>query len=355
MSVKKAVIKKTRTRVNNPKEEVKEVSLNNNGSKYCPICGLYKDLDNFSKSLSNIHKDGKIHICNDCLSNLLESYLKIYNDLSDAIIILCSVTNAIVIKEVLESTLLSYPKTKVKKSQAFFTYLSNLQKYVNDNNLFSSTYFSFECSNFGGNPFTNCLMETNLTKVVKDDLYDYKKDSETVVEDIELTPTQIEKLEKIWGKKEDVNDLIWLEERKKSWYDNSEIPTDHISKSSVISLCQLELREFQAYNNGKDPKEILKMKQGIIDKAQFSPKKQAKNNTQNFMDLGSLIKKRETIKPIINKDPDFEDIDKISNISKALAGALCRTANIESPLVKEFEEIMKDYSFEFASTGDLDD
>ena len=74
-------------------------------------------------------------------------------------------------------------------------------------------------------------------------------------EDIELSPQHKKKLMKKWGNKEDT-DLIWLDKREKSYYETHDIPNDHINKSAVITLCNLELQEFKTLCEGEDVKKI---------------------------------------------------------------------------------------------------
>ena len=261
-----------------------------------------------------------------------------------------------VVKESFEEALKDFSKPKARKSDMFNEYLKLLDKYIVENATWTNSDISFECSNFSAKPYKNCCMDDRLAKISDNDLVSIsERNEEEDEEDIEIIPQQRNRLVKKWGDKED-KDLIWLDQREKSYYETHDVPSDHINRSGVITLCQLELQEFEALCDGEDVKKILDSKSRVLSQMSFSPKKKAKeDSTSNALDLGTLIKKREEFAPIINKDPELDDVDKIMNISKALAGALCRTAKIESPMVEEFDKIMKDFTYEFSSNGEDND
>lgn len=375
MAKTKTVLKKSKPAVREAKEKEEKkklidkaivdgvidksvADLMSNSMKQCCHCGEILTLDNFSKSRSHIYKDGKLHICNKCIGDLIIKNIEIYDSLYDTLMIICSITNTIVIKEPFEDAIKEHSRVRAKKQDMYNYYLTLLEKYIVDNSTWTKTALCFENSNFSAKPFQNCCMEKDeLTKISDSDTLaiTIKDEDDEDDEDIELSPQHKKKLMKKWGNKEDT-DLIWLDKREKSYYETHDIPNDHINKSAVITLCNLELQEFKTLCEGEDVKKILDSKSRVLAQTTFSPKKKAKEDAANMaLDLGSLIKKREEFAPIVNNDPEFDDIDKIKNISKALAGALCRTAKIESPLVGEFENIMKDCTFEFSANGDGDE
>lgn len=325
----------------------------NKDNKYCIICEEYVDFNNFEKTRSKLFKDGRIHICNDCIGKLSLEYYDIYKDIKDVLMILCSITNTLVIKECLDEAIKTVNVHKSRRKDMFSIYSDLLDKYISDNGTWYKSSLSFEGSNFSGKPFNKCCIDESLTRI-----YEYESvdnlDEEYEDEDIELTPQLRKRLVKKWGDKDD-EDLIWLDEREKSYYMTHNIPNDHINKSAVITLCNLELQEFKTLCEGGDVKKILESKSRVLSTTSFSPKKKAKEgNATNSLSLSHLIKIREDYSPIINSDPDLDDIDKLSTIGKSLAGALCRTAKIDSPLIEEFDKAMKDYTFEF-SAGDNDE
>lgn len=329
----------------------------NQGGKQCSVCGNILPIDEFQKSRSQIFFDKKVPICNGCISVLIEKYYEIYKDVKDALYIVCSITNTIIIKECVDDTLKDIGTSKTKRKDIFNIYISYLDKYIIDNSTWNKTYMGFESSNFSNKPFKKTCVDDTLTKLSEDNMLDNfeEEQDENLDDDIELSPIHRKRLVKKWGDKDDV-DLIWLDEREKSYYNTHDIPNDHINKSGVITLCNLELQEFKTLCDGGDVKKILDSKSRVLSTVTFSPKKKAKEeDSNNALDLGSLIKKREEYSPIINDDPLLDDVDNIRNISKALAGALCRTANIDSPLVGEFEKVMKEYTFEFSSDVDIED
>ena len=89
---------------------------------------------------------------------------------------------------------------------------------------------------------------------------------------------------------------------------------------------------------------------------ELTPKQQAKNSTgTGFASLGDFIKEVERTKPIINRDPRFEDVDGINKIKVAMAGALARTLGRDNQYSKAFEKIYKEYSSDILSTSSYDD
>ncbi len=371
---KKAVIKKTKPAIRHAnEEEIKKQILNKaivegvidkgvsdmmeKKMKYCSSCGEILPIDDFHKTRSHLYKDGRLHICSKCIYELINKYLETYHSVRDVLMIICSATNTIVIKEPFDETLVDYAKSKSKKIDVYSHYIYLLEKYIIDDFTWTKTNLGFECSNFSTKPFKGCCMDADLSKISDGDtmMMLEKDEEEDMFEDVELTPQEKRRLVRKWGEKDD-KDLAWLDLREKSYYETHDIPNDHINKSAVITLCNLELQEFKTLCEGEDVQKILASKSRVLAQTDFSPKKKAKEDTSsNALDLGSLIKKREEFAPIINEDPDLDDIDKIRNISIALAGALCRTAKIESPLVEEFEKIMKDSTFEFSQSVDDND
>ena len=89
---------------------------------------------------------------------------------------------------------------------------------------------------------------------------------------------------------------------------------------------------------------------------ELTPKQQAKNSTgTGFSSLGDFIKEVERTKPIINRDPRFEDVDGINKIKVAMAGALARTLGKENQYSRAFEKIYKQYSSDILSTSSYDE
>ena len=93
--------------------------LMSNKMKYCSHCGEILDTDNFYKSRSHIYKDGKLHICKKCIGELINKYYETYNNLRDVLMIICSITNTMVVKESFEETLKDFSKPKARKSDMF--------------------------------------------------------------------------------------------------------------------------------------------------------------------------------------------------------------------------------------------
>lgn len=334
-------------------KNIKEESIVN--KKHCCHCGSYKDISDFTKSRSPIYKDKRIHICKQCIGEMISNYLDEYKNMLDSLMIILSITNTFVFKEALNETLEYYKLHKSKKKELYEYYVERLDIYNKEYSLWNKTYLTFECSNFYSKPFVKCRLDDTLDPIdIAQENVSELDDNDEQEDEVELTELQISKMKKKWGDK-DIEDLIWLDEREKSYYEKHDVPNDHIHKSGIITLCHLELQEFQAFRDGKEVKQIITNKEKVLKNLVLNPKKKSSDGGVKGIDLGTLIKKREQYKPIVNKDPYFDDIDNISSIAKALSGALCRTANIETPLITEFEKIMKPYTFDFTNIGDYDD
>lgn len=77
----------------------------------------------------------------------------------------------------------------------------------------------------------------------------------------------------------------------------------------------------------------------------FTPKKQnSQASHSQFSSMGDFIRYAEKNRPIINKDPEFEDVDGIQKIWRSIAGAISRTIGKNTEYVRDLEENYKEYT-----------
>ena len=170
-----------------------------NKMKHCCYCDEILDINNFYKTRSKIYKDGRLHLCKKCIGDLINKYLETYDNLHDVLMIICSITNTLIVKELFNDTLKEFSKSRAKKMDMYGSYLELLEKYIVDNATWTKTNITFECSPFTSNPFKNCVMDEDLEKIADSDIVININENEEDDNEIELTQQQRKKLVKKWG------------------------------------------------------------------------------------------------------------------------------------------------------------
>lgn len=113
----------------------------------------------------------------------------------------------------------------------------------------------------------------------------------------------------------------------------------------VRQLCFEELSINKARENGENVKDKIKSFRELMKDGDFTPKKQnSQASHSQFSSMGDFIRYAEKNRPIINKDPEFEDVDGIQKIWRSIAGAISRTIGKNTEYVRDLEENYKEYT-----------
>ena len=319
--------------------------------KKCGRCKKYKHARNeFFHSKSDTD-DGFMHLCKDCANELLKEYYRKYKDIRESMILLSQKLDIYVDVPLLDRFVNRFDseegKEEFRYNKFFGNYLSELYLMISSGEI-PEDKCMFANSAFGGIPF-KCVEEPMDVQPIYNDKI---VNEDTTPQDKE-EQTRIQKLSKKWGI-DDKKDLNFLENRFKELeeeYDLSGLNTQMLVKQ----LCFEELKLLQIRKGGGDSKKSLDSMRALMADLNLTPKKAKTFNSSSFDSLGSAIKVFEKHKPIINKDPTFEDVDKIERFRDSMVGALQRTLQQDSEYVKKFEENYKDYSVDITAGIDGDD
>lgn len=336
-------------------EEI-ESSESDNKKKTCLCCGKTMRKNNFFSTKSKYYKDGYTAFCKDCCNNIFYDHYNVTGNIKEALIVTCCKLDLLVFPSLIEWA------EKSKNSEDVSAMLKNktfLGLFIKKTNLKSimiqsiKTDLCFENSNFCGIPFKEVPKMEEDGRVYSEDeeiAYATEPEDETTI----ITRKQLKEFRDKFGNYND-DDLRWLGKKYLEWDEHYDI--SELNKQKLI--IQLVCDEFSIVKKREQGEDVSKQWKTFMDtmkQLELTPKQQAKNSTgTGFASLGDFIKEVERTKPIINRDPRFEDVDGINKIKVAMAGALARTLGKENQYSRAFEKIYKQYSSDILSTSSYDE
>lgn len=321
--------------------------------KRCNKCGKYKRPDEYYLSYSEV-SDGIIPVCKDCAKRIFSDYFKKYRDIKECLILISQKLDVIVYEPVL-TKFIQYASTEDGKKEILKgTFLGNylLEVWMSCNNTgIPEDKRGFSDSNFSGVPF-KCV-----NKIVMPPIYDDKfseNDEENEDGDSPQSVSRIKKLKLKWGNLPP-EDLIELDKTYNEWYEKCDI--DGLSREKlVMQLCYEELDINRTRASGGVVKDKIKSFRELMKDSDLTPRKQTVSSSDSqFSSLGDFIRHAELYKPIINKNPVFEDVDGIKKLWRSITGAIFRTLGKDNEYVREFEKNYERYTSNIMKTTDVDD
>lgn len=314
-------------------------------TRLCPKCMKYKRIDSTSDFFyRRVNKDlGEyVPICKDCCEKLFIELAEKYGP-REALIVMCQKLDIMVLNYAVEKHTKKYETPEGKEDLAHGVFFGCFYKDIicqhNVNKREADGDFCH--TNLNGIPFKQ-IADKKSGDGIYNDILEEALDDEEDAGKYPSTP----KLKKKWGNFK-VADLHWLEDKYLEWYDKCEI--DGLSRDKLVKqLCYEELSIVRSRESGAANKEIqpsVSSFQKLMKDADLTPKKQsAASSDSQFTSLGEFIRAAERTGPIINKNPDFEDVDHIQKLWRSIAGAISRTLCKDSEYVKDFEENYKEHS-----------
>lgn len=306
---------------------------------YCTHCGKYKEKSSFFNLSNEVHKKG-IPICRECANKMFKYYADMYKDARETIIIFSSYLNIIVVSSLLDKFAggLQQDRSNVMCDIPGF-----VEAYIDevisecDKLKIPKNQRNFHDTNFSGIPFK--VVEPSFSEPIYNDKFVAQEEE---AEEAVLSKKMM-KLKEKWGDYLE-EDLLWLEGTYKDWYDKCDI--SGISRDKLVrQLCFEELSINKARENGENVKDKIKSFRELMKDGDFTPKKQnSQASHSQFSSMGDFIRYAEKNRPIINKDPDFEDVDGIQKIWRSIAGAISRTIGKNTEYVKDLEDNYKEYT-----------
>ena len=308
--------------------------------KRCDRCLKYKDIASAYYENTTHNGDGHVHICIDCANKMLKEYYLLHGDIRESIILLSQKLDLYVETTILDRYVEYFDTPQGKETfnagTYFEKYLFEIRTYIQNHNM-QSEEIGFANTLLGGIPFKGInKFSANIT--VYDDTLVAMDEQE---DDTEETKGY-KKLIKKWGI-EDRKDLRFLENRYQELddeYDLSGLSTQMLVKQ----LCFEELRLTQIRKEGGDSKKNIDSMRALMADLALTPKKVKRGESSAFASFSSAIKAFETEQPIIGINPAFKDVDKITNITDSMIGALSRTLNLDNTYVRKFKENYDEYT-----------
>lgn len=337
------------TVIQNDEEELEDAS---DGKKTCLCCGRTMRKNEFFTTKSKYLKDGFAPFCKKCCNDIFYENYNVTGNIKEALIIICCKIDLLVFPSLLEWA------ERSKNSEEVSIMLKNrkfLGAFIKKTNLKSvmiqgiKTDMCFENSNFCGIPFKATPKMEEDGRVYSEDeeiAYAAEPEDETTI----ITRRQLKEFRDKFGNYND-DDLRWLGKKYMEWDEHYDI--SELNKQKLI--IQLVCDEFSIVKKREQGEDVSKQWKTFMDtmkQLELTPKQQAKNSTgTGFASLGDFIKEVERTKPIVNRDPRFEDVDGINKIKIAMAGALARTLGRDNQYSKAFEKIYKQYSSDILTTS----
>lgn len=308
----------------------------------CSCCGKYFQIEEFNYKDGNVNRGGSYY-CSSCAQKFLQDFVKKYKDIREALIVLSQKMDYIVLEQTLTGAVDLYDtvngQTALKNGTFAGWYFGTVRSDCNTMGI-PEDCRDFSHSKLSGVPF-KCIKEKYGIEDIYDDQF-VENGDEDDDDELMINKASLKALKHKWGNYPPEK-LKWLAQKEMEWYNNYDIS----GKSREMLVQQLCFEEWEIYNGrnqGEDVSEHIKVFQSLLKTSELTPKLTAGTSTQEFQTLGDFIKHVEQKRPFINKDPEFEDVDGITKIWKAMVGALSRTAGKPSPYIADFEENMKDYT-----------
>lgn len=323
----------------------------------CRCCGRTLRISCFPTTKSNFYKDGVSPFCRDCCNDILLEHYEKTKNIKESILLVCSKIDEMVMPSCMQWVL------DQEKEPTFNDLLYDkkifgefLRRNNNKINCLPDKKggTSFNNTNFCGLPFKTSekIDEDGQIYIGRDAVEEFDEDSDP---EKRITRREIREFRDKFGNFPD-DDLRWLGKRYKEWeerYDISELNTQKL----IVQLVCDEYSIVQKRERGIDVSKQWKTFMDTMKQLQLTPKQQAKNSTSvGFTSLGDFIKEVEKTRPIVNRDPEFEDVDGINKIKIAISGAIARTLGKDNDYSRAFEKLYKDYSSDLLQTSsDVDD
>lgn len=199
-----------------------------------------------------------------------------------------------------------------------------------------------------GKTFDDTLDEeyANNSKTIQ--LSDFDDDDAFICGDLD-EEQQIDKATiRFWGPGLPVDMYIELNDRYEYWL--SKYPEDTIldagEEAILRQICNIEVEINRDRATGKSIDKNISALNNLLGSANLKPtqKKEAENI---FVPFGVEIANFEREDPIIDPDPEFDDVDGIrKNITTWFLGHLAKMGGIKNAYIKEYEDEMKKYTIE---------
>lgn len=319
----------------------------------CSMCGKILSSSNFRKSDAKQYSHiGHISFCNECVVDLAKQTYKICNDIKESIVVMCYKTDSVVVRDLVDDV-----ADRSKDVQSMIndgTYIIDYFKRYDTFYSSPSDIYDFSNSNLNNEPFQ--YERVKVGKGVYDRLVSNLEGLQSSSSLTSLSHEEIKRLHDRWGDLP-VEQMEWLDKRFDDWYERHNISGGKNDELVVKQLCFEEYSIMKARNEGGNSKDLEKNLKNILSllkESNLTPKQQAKSDDNSSKTLSAYIKEFEKHKPIILRDPEFQDPDNITRLRENMAGALARTLLRPNELTQKFNTNMKEHTVSFDDKGEVD-
>lgn len=322
---------KNTTLKKNPSEEKNESKIQ------CIKCGsanqanFYVTKDNFRGYFK------KIPYCKNCVREIYKYYLKKYNNnMNLAIYYMCRKIDVPYIHSNYEGAInnINNPDSKIKGEDEIVSAYFKGFGFSEQN----GWGFTFDDSQ-GENQIEGLASYDEFTKVKR---MKKKVDKDIDEDKYEIIEYDTDDLKQKWGNFP--NDVLsYLESEYLDWNDKLNGITDKSTEIMVKEVC-LQCNEIRMdRESGINVEKKLATLQNLLKNSGLI---EQQNNITENQSVGMVIEDIESKRPIKEVDPDFKDVDNISNIIYGFVGAMCRAAGKENVYTEKFDEIYGKYSID---------
>lgn len=320
--------------------------------RQCRRCGKYKKPKKFMTSVSDMH-DGRMPICTECANELFRQYMRKYKDVREVLVIMSHKLDLYVYGPNLDRYVKLFDTTEGKElflqNQFFTRYVVDLyiQKHFNKD----LASLMFENTKLEGVPFKCANPHVAVPQIYNDkfivEVVTEKEIDRVGVEitqdDVPLSQATVKKLQYKFGEYSP-QDLKWLERKYREWdeeYDISELN----KRKLIVQMCCDELLIVRGRERGEDMSKQWKSYVETMKTLALTPKQREKTATSNgFSSFSDLVKECEKHGPVVERSPEFKDVDGINRFMVAIAGAIGKTLGKKNEYTEAFDQIYSEYS-----------
>ncbi len=283
----------------------------------CATCGKpYKKLDgNFPASQSELYAGLEYHLptCKRCLDKLYEHYCIKLGDEDEAIRRICMKYD------------IYYDQSLANASRKITKDRSRIHTYISRANLIQ---------------YKDKTYDTTIDEEAESSI-DTISDIESLKKNKELKVTQ--KTIKFFGMGFTPDQYIILQDQYDDWTARHECKTkaqEELFKNLCIAQLNIQIAQ---QSNGK-VSEAMKTFQDLMGSANLKPTQTNENTIADQNTFGTLIKKWENEKPIIDPEPEWQDVDGIIRyITIYFLGHLCKMIGIKNSYSRMYDCEMEKY------------
>ena len=337
---------------------------------WCCRCARHfnKQKTNFPSSQSTIYygNSGFLTICNYCVDDLYSHYRDILEDEKLAIRRICQKFDIYWSDDVFE----------LSKDASSST--SRIRAYISKTNIYRFIGKTYDDTIDEEDRKAEEEREMELARAEEElerenmriqnenaDLYFSEKESseitqqqdvaDTIIEsDIQIVP---EEIIEFWGMGLPEEKYIELEARRGYWL--KQYPEGYVLDPGEEALlrqvcaCEIDINHERAA--GRSVEKMQNTLNSLLGGMNIKPS-QKKEYEDNYIPFGVEIAKWEDEKPVIDPDPEFQDVDGFrKNIVAWFLGQLCKMVGIKNKYSDVYEEELKKYSVERPKFEDDDD